>query len=263
MNWKVVQCNGCVIALDRKPERKKMSLPNAFPAFQGTNTPNFVKSGKNGNLFVLILDESGSMGPFHNDTLQGVNTLIQTQKDDPIKTAMKIVKFEGGSIRTIRDGDVMKHPALTMSDYTPRGGTNLNDAIGQTINEVNEYLGTFKEGKQPSVIFQITTDGEENCSQKFTTAQIKQMVSLATDAGWMFTYVGANIDAFAAASNIGVRAAGVSSFNQNQTQGTFTAMASSVTRMKSMMATGITNDAIYQTGMAYTDEEREKMGDKK
>lgn len=241
-----------------------MTLPNAFPSFiQGNTSSKINKTGNHGSLFVLILDESGSMGRFHNDTIEGVNTLIQSQKDDPIKTDMKIVKFQGGNISTIRQGDADNIEPMSKMDYTPSGGTNLYDAIGQTINEVNEYLSTFKKGKEPSVIFQITSDGEENQSRKFNQGDVKALVESAVGAGWMFTYVGANIDAYKGAGSIGINAAGVSNFNQAQTTQTFSAVSRSVTRMKSMMASGVSNESIYSLAMAYTADERDDMGDKK
>lgn len=237
-------------------------MPNAFPAFTKPASK-FTKSGKNGNLFVLILDESGSMSPVHNDTLLGVNGLLKAQRDDDIKSHIKIVSFEGGNVRTIRNASVEQVSDLTRLDYTPRGGTNLLDAVGQTINEVNEYLATFKRGKKPSVIFQITTDGEENQSRRFNYAQVKTLVSEATEAGWVFTFIGAGIDAFKASESLGIAREATSSYNVNNTAGTYSAMNSSVSRMKKMVDTGFTNQEIYTTGSVYLQSERDDMEGKK
>ena len=235
------------------------SLPSAFPGFAGNSSNEIVKSGKNGNIFVLILDESGSMSGVTNDTIGGVNSLIESQKKDPIKTRMKIVKFEGGNISTIRDGFVDNHHNLTSKDYHPKGGTNLLDAVGQTLLDVNIELSALDESERPSVIFQITTDGEENQSTRFDLQKVKNLISKATDAGWMFTFIGANIDAFRAATSMGINVAGVSSYNVNNTVGTFRAMNSSVTRMKSAMNLGATSSQIYASGSTYTEEERKEM----
>lgn len=234
-------------------------LPNAFPAFNQSNLPTFVKSGTHGSLYVLILDESGSMQNVHEDTIGGVNALIKTQKDDPIKSDMRIVKFEGGRISTIRNGNIDSIADITAKDYTPNGGTNLLDAVGETIESVNSYLSSFKDDKRPSVIFQITTDGQENLSRKYDFAKIKQLISLATDAGWLFTFVGAGVDSFSIAGSMGINAAGVSNFTKGKMNETFVAMGKSATRTRSMMATGTSNHELYAMAAVYTADEKKDM----
>ncbi len=238
-------------------------LPNAFPALKPTPEIKITKSGKKGNLLILILDESGSMSGVHNDTLMGVNGLLASQRTDPIKSFVKIVTFEGGSVRTVRNSHIDNTPDLSRADYTPRGGTNLLDAIGQTLLEASEYLKQFRSDRRPSVIFQITTDGEENSSRSFSFDKIKSLISKATEAGWVFSFVGAGIDSFKVSGSLGIAAAATSNYSHATTRSTYDAMGTSMGRMKKMMADGTTNEQLYATASVYTDDERLKMGDKK
>ena len=53
--------------------------------------------------------------------------------------------------------------------------------------------------------FVIITDGYENASKKFEGRQIKRMIEHEKEKyGWEFLFIGANIDAIAAARNLGI-----------------------------------------------------------
>jgi uncharacterized protein YegL len=255
----------------QRPKGYKMAyvnLPNAFPAFEKSklspkSNPNsktkLIKAGKNGNLIVLILDESGSMASITKDTIEGVNGLLQSQREDDIKSHIKIVTFEGGHIRTIRDSSIESVENLTHKDYSPAGGTNLLDAIGQTVLEVDAYLRKFKSDRRPSVIFQITTDGEENQSKTYTLPQTKELISGATEANWLVSFIGAGIDSFKASASLGIAAAATSNYTHDTTGGTFRAMSSSMSRTKHFFDNGSSVQELHATNMVYSDDERETM----
>jgi hypothetical protein len=53
----------------------------------------------------------------------------------------------------------------------------------------------------------ITTDGLENASREYGRNQIRQLVSRKQEKdGWEFLFLGANMDAIAAAADIGIQA---------------------------------------------------------
>ncbi|MBQ6866718.1 MAG: hypothetical protein IJO15_07780, partial [Clostridia bacterium] len=55
-------------------------------------------------------------------------------------------------------------------------------------------------------IFVITTDGMENASRRYTKAEVRAMVERQrTLYGWEFLFLGANMDAIAAAEDMGIR----------------------------------------------------------
>ena len=54
------------------------------------------------------------------------------------------------------------------------------------------------------MLFVITTDGMENASRRFTYPQVKKMIEQHRERGWEFLFIGANIDAAAEASHLGI-----------------------------------------------------------
>jgi hypothetical protein len=94
---------------------------------------------------------------------------------------------------------------MTTKDYIAGGGTAMLDAIGDTINRVQDRHDELGSEKPEKVLFVITTDGEENSSRKFTKAQIEKMIKHQTNGhGWEFIFLGANMDAVTTATNIGI-----------------------------------------------------------
>merc|ERR1712110_1058357 len=75
--------------------------------------------------------------------------------------------------------------------------TALYDAIGETL--------TNYENESDNIMV-ILTDGEENSSRKWTQKMVQDKISKFTDEkGWIFHYLGANQDAWAVGSSIGIR----------------------------------------------------------
>ena len=55
------------------------------------------------------------------------------------------------------------------------------------------------------VLFVIITDGEENSSRKYSTAQIKERIEHQKEKyGWEFVFFGANMDAVMEAGKLGI-----------------------------------------------------------
>jgi len=85
------------------------------------------------------------------------------------------------------------------------GGTAMLDAIGDTINKVQDRHDEMGANKPDNVLFVITTDGEENSSRRFNKSQIEKMIKHQTNGhGWEFIFMGANMDAVQEASDIGI-----------------------------------------------------------
>lgn len=153
---------------------------------------------------IFVIDKSGSMSRLTNDTIEGFNGFVESQKDDT-KTTLTTVLFDT-SWRILHDGiDVYEVEPMTKKDYIAGGGTALLDAIGDTINRVQDRHDELRENKPDNVLFVITTDGEENSSHKFTKTQIEKMIKHQTNShGWKFMFLGANMDAVKEAESIGI-----------------------------------------------------------
>jgi len=153
---------------------------------------------------IFVIDKSGSMSRLTNDTVEGFNGFVESQKDDT-KTTLTTVLFDT-SWKTLHDGiDVHEVSPMTNKDYVAFGGTAMLDAIGDTINRVQDRHDELGAEKPEKVLFVITTDGEENSSRKFTKAQIEKMIKHQTNGhGWEFMFLGANMDAVKEAASIGI-----------------------------------------------------------
>ena len=88
---------------------------------------------------------------------------------------------------------------VTRNDYVPDGMTPLYDAIAETVFKVDSLVtpGTV-------VLMTIITDGLENASRKYTSAKLKVLIEKYMEAGWEFTYIGANQDAILEAGKLGI-----------------------------------------------------------
>lgn len=252
-----------------------MNLPNPFPGLainvnavtqisnpQTTTTPKFKKAGKNGTLIAIVLDESGSMNICWDTTITGFNEFVQGQKAAEATAGagyLTLVKFEGGKVDTVyHNRPLTEVPALDKTTYRPAGGTNLLDAIGDTINNVNTVLASKKKKDRPGVIITIMTDGEENSSRRFNNEQIKAMVKAAETADWTFVFLGANIDAFSVGSTFGMSASNSVNYSTANMGATMSSVSASTTRMRTAKTAGVSTAELYSTGL-YTNDELKSM----
>jgi hypothetical protein len=95
---------------------------------------------------------------------------------------------------------------ITEQDYFVRGSTALLDAIGRTIAKIESAQEhTSKEQRPDKTLFTIITDGYENASREYSYHRIKQLIEQQKETGWEFVFIGANMDAVAAADRMGIR----------------------------------------------------------
>jgi len=155
---------------------------------------------------VFLLDRSGSMESCWDDTIGGFNAFVNEQKADG--GTLTLIQFDHEYLESYTAKPIGEVEPLTRETFTPRGSTALLDAIGRVIKE-------GKEGVTPTVI--ILTDGQENASHKFTKSHIKDLIEQKTKDGWTFVYLGANQDAFAEASSIGIAPCATMNYDANRT----------------------------------------------
>ena len=156
---------------------------------------------------VFILDESGSMSGLEADTIGGFNSMIEKQRREEGEAYVSTVAFANDS-RVIHDRVALDRvEPMTVRDYTPGGCTALLDALGGAIHHIGNVHKYAREEDVPEhTVFVITTDGMENASHRYTKAEVKRMVERQKECcGWEFLFLGANIDAIAAAEGIGIR----------------------------------------------------------
>jgi len=186
---------------------------------------------KNLTFISMILDRSGSMSGLVNDTIGGYNSFIESQQDEVGEALLTTVLFDN-HYEILHNGvDIQEVRPLTRRDYFTRGTTALMDAIGKTINSVQNRIDWMNENDKPSkVIFVITTDGAENASREFSQSQIKKMIEQQTELGWQFIFLGANIDAVRTARSYGISEQSVSNYTANSrgTESIYNSMSKNV-----------------------------------
>ena len=139
---------------------------------------------------VCLLDRSGSMETCRDDTITGFNSFIESQKQ--FGGTMTLCLFDHEFEVVYDKTPIDEVPALCTDTFVPRGGTALLDAMGQIL----------KMDLSDDAMVIILTDGEENSSDVYTAAHIKDLVDLKP---WKFVYLGANQDAVLAATKLGIK----------------------------------------------------------
>lgn len=220
------------------------------------------KAGKNGILLYAILDESGSMGGVQDATIEGFNGFVSSQKavKDLGEATLTTMKFDAPALHKLYvNRPINEVPLLNREAYQPRGGTNLNDAIGTAISDINNILSGLSEEKRPGVLVLIMTDGYENSSQMFNATDVKNLVRSAQDQDWTFTFLGANIDAFAVGNLYGFHGAAVASYSVENTAHTHSVMSNMATGVRSAKMAGMHTHDIYATASMYSSKDRDEM----
>lgn len=147
----------------------------------------------------FVLDRSGSMSSVKKDAIGGFNSFLAEQKAQPGEAVFTLALFDD-QYDVIHNGiDLQRVPELNERTFVPRGWTALYDAIGRTVNAI---AARTDEGDK--VIIAILTDGAENKSREYTRDQIHRLLEEKQAKGWTVIYLGANQDAFAVGSSLGV-----------------------------------------------------------
>lgn len=193
-------------------------------------------------MICFIMDRSGSMQNVRKDVIGGVNNFIEQQKKKPAPASMAFVRFDSPEntpvIERFRPMQPLAEIApLTLEEYDPRGWTPLLDAVGKTIVDLDE---DWKREQPDRAIVVIVTDGMENASKEYTKPKIKSLIQAREASGkWTFIFLGANVDAFAEASAIGIRSVNTANYTASSAGigATYSTVSETVGRMRATGAT--------------------------
>ena len=153
-----------------------------------------------------VIDRSGSMKGKEEDTIGGINSAIESLKEDldkdiDVKITMKF--FDHESYLLFKDININDVRPLKRSDLRPRGQTALLDAIGSTLKYYIQQKVNNPEYFDSCVIY-VSTDGLENCSKIYNNNTIKDNIEIAKGLGIVLLYLGANQDAILEARKFGL-----------------------------------------------------------
>lgn len=157
----------------------------------------------NDKLFLaFVIDESGSMRNSRSDTIGSFNSLINEHKnvEDDVDVFVVTNFFNNSNHFVHRATYIQDVEDISEQDYSPKGGTALLDAVGDTVGYLDELL---EENPDSSVMLVIITDGEENSSKKYDKNTIREILEDRQDSGWNVEFYGAGIDAYNDAKKLG------------------------------------------------------------
>lgn len=208
----------------------------------------------------MVLDRSGSMDSCREATIEAVNKyLLEARGDKHLAEAdFELSIFDSQSIDIIRTGAVTKVADLTASDYMPRGGTPLYDAIGRGIDGLDAKLA--KAGTKKAILV-VVTDGFENASRKYNHEAIQELIKGRQADGWLVVFLGAGLGAAQQGLALGVRAGTVA--NIGTSKGALRGMAANTMSMSSGYAAtqDFAEAQAYSISASFSTDARKQMGD--
>ena len=182
---------------------------------------------------IHVVDRSSSMGPRRFAVVNGFNSFLAEQRDQPGKCRLTLVDFStahdapllighgNGTVTTIggitrtRGGafspqtermaytvhhdavKIAKIPDLTPANYNPNGNTPLFDAEARAILDgIRREEARAAAGKPAeAVLFVSWTDGQENRSVEYNAGRLAALKAEREAAGWTFIQQAIGFDA--------------------------------------------------------------------
>lgn len=134
----------------------------------------------------IILDASGSMSSSREEAVEMFNEQVETAQNEKPNTRFSLVTFSSDVDEPqFWLDDVTQIEGLEHEDYQPGGRTALYDAVGSTIERLNDEAPS-----EADHLFIIITDGMENNSNEYSGEQVQEMIEEREDKDWTFLYLG-------------------------------------------------------------------------
>lgn len=152
----------------------------------------------------ILLDRSGSMEGCRDTTIDAFNEYVMgLRRSDEVDARVTLTIFDSHSIDTLQQAEPAKSfMELNRNTYVPRASTPLLDAIGHAVADIDKVQ--LRPDEKVGLV--ILTDGAENASKEHTKETIRKLLTDRQDnKGWLVTFLGADIDAFADADAIGIK----------------------------------------------------------
>lgn len=204
----------------------------------------------------VLLDSSGSMMDRKKDHIGGLRSFITDQKGQG-ETVFTLIEFDTGNpFKIIFDGVDIESVDVDKVNLVPAGGTPLLDSLGKTIAHVENRI-KGKENETQAVLM-IITDGEENSSKEWKKVAIQKAIK-DKENDWKILYLGANVDAFEEASNIGIlQGAAINVANTSKgIDNSYFVNTSKLNNMRNSYARGLNKmEVLGDAGSNYTQEDR-------
>ena len=139
----------------------------------------------------IILDRSGSMSTIEEEAVEGYNTHLKKFKEntDDQDVVLSLVTFNSEVYEHYWLENVKDQEPANQKDYHPGGTTALLDAMGYTIDKLQESTDSNNEDNAYLVI--TISDGKENASTHVDNYALQQKIrALQATKRWTFTFMG-------------------------------------------------------------------------
>jgi len=150
------------------------------------------------------------------ETISGTNEQFSALRDsdDAENTFVAFVTFNQMVFPVFNDGDINNRKPILVpcsnlkdigdNDYFPSGTTAMRDGV-------LELIEFFENEAKPidDVLIIVISDGMENASKRISSEELASRVKELQDAGWNFTYIGANQDLTQVAAETGIHAGNI------------------------------------------------------
>lgn len=177
-------------------------------------------------LVTFLLDRTGSMESIKDDTIGAFNAYLATLQKSGAGIEFSFLQFDSISLDTVCvNRPVGEVARLTEATFQPRASTPLIDAAYATIEAVGEAIE--KRGIAPQVVICIQTDGQENASTEHTWKELNLLIKAKSALGWQFNFMGAGIDAYQQARQMGISDAATVSYDKRSRAGSVRAFEAS------------------------------------
>lgn len=160
---------------------------------------------------VCVLDNSGSMAGSQEKAVTSYNEFVSSFKEKQAhQTCYVSLYFFNTELQVVYERvDINEVQPLQSKDFVVGGMTALHDAIGITINK---FLS------EDNVFFVVDTDGYENSSKEYKPEGIRSLIESQTNAGWDFTFLGADLskeETATISSHLGFNASASATFSKD------------------------------------------------
>lgn len=155
---------------------------------------------------VMVVDASGSMRPYTDDTIGGFNSVIDDlMADTEQEYRITAILFSGPEFYHVHAINAAPDDKVKLNRYSYRtmSNTALLDATGRTITEFQRRI---KLDKNDKVVVYSITDGEENASKEYSFEIIRRMIDdLEATGQWQFNYLSQGVDGWKNAKRSGYK----------------------------------------------------------
>lgn len=184
-------------------------------------------------LLAFIQDRSGSMASCWEETVNGFQTYVQDmqadqKKDDQVEYLFSLTTFDTQIDNPYLGVPIAKVDGKKLKDFGPRGGTALYDAVGKTLQALDDDKNiTFDKA-----IVIICTDGQENQSREYSKTAVHAAIDERIKRGnWTFTYLGTQPETWDDASSLGMGVGASATYNAQNAGATYATMAAASANM--------------------------------